>query len=195
MSEGADAGFVALHWTGRDRSPGADARGALERSPSDRVRGRRGQHRTAVDSGPAVRQGRDRWGAPERAAGNPRFYRLQDPSGSGTLPRCLGEGQSVTHRVSPPLSRLRSTAEIINSVTAPLPRSAQRHAHAETLVSKGPSAKLPSRPLEDVRSSGTASDWRRHSSCQYLILHWSPVCQDSPRQFKRGAVLGRGERS
>lgn len=100
MSEGADAGFVALHWTKRDRSPGADARGALERSPSDRVRGQRGQHRTAVDSGPAVRQGRDRWGAPERAAGNPRFYRLQDPSGSGTLPRCLGAGLGRWQRLS-----------------------------------------------------------------------------------------------
>jgi len=40
------------------------------------VRGQRGQHRTAVDSGPAERQGRDRRGAPERAVGKPRFYRL-----------------------------------------------------------------------------------------------------------------------
>lgn len=65
VSEGADSGFVLLHRTGRDRSAGADARGALERSPSDRVRGRRGQHRTAVDSGPAERLGRDRWSTPE----------------------------------------------------------------------------------------------------------------------------------
>ena len=34
-----------------------------------------GQHRATVDSGPAERQGRDRRCAPERAAGNPRFYR------------------------------------------------------------------------------------------------------------------------
>ena len=166
MSEGADSGFVALHWTGRDRGSGADARGALERSRSDRVRGRRGQHRTAVDSDPAERLGRDRWSAQERAVGKPRFYRQQYPSRSGTVPIWLGECQRVTHRVSPPLSRLRSTAEIINSVTAPLPLSAQRHAHAETLVSKGPRAKVPPGPPEDVRSPGTASDWRRHTSCQ-----------------------------
>jgi len=148
-------------------------------------------------AGPAPHRGRQRSGreAGSRPLGKPRFYRQQYPSGSGTLPRCLGEGQRVTHRVSPPLSHLRSTAETINSVTAPLRLSAQRHAHAETLVSKGPSAKLPPRPPEDFRSSGTASDWRRHTSRQYLILHWSPVCQDSSRQFERGAVLGRGERS
>lgn len=157
----------------------------------------------ARTAGPAPHRGRQRSGReagsrpleyPGMSGGETTFL-SPAPSGSGTLPRWLGECQRVTHRVSPPLSRLRSTAEIINSVTAPLPLSAQRHAHAETLVSKGPSAKLPPRPPEDVRSSGTASDWQRHTSCQYLILHWSPECQDSPRQFERGAVLGRRERS
>ena len=59
----------------------------------------------------------------------------------------------MTHRVSLPLARLRPTAQIINSVAGRLPLSAQRPAHAETLVSQGPSAKPPPRPPEEVRSS------------------------------------------
>ena len=37
VSASTDAGFVAFRWTGRNRSPGADALGASERSPSDRM--------------------------------------------------------------------------------------------------------------------------------------------------------------
>lgn len=34
-----DAGFVTFRWNGRDQSPGEGTRGALEQSPSSRVRG------------------------------------------------------------------------------------------------------------------------------------------------------------
>ena len=34
-----DTGFVAFRWNGRDQSPGEGTRGALEQSPSSRVRG------------------------------------------------------------------------------------------------------------------------------------------------------------
>ena len=97
----------------------------------------------------------------------------------------------MTHLVRPPLPR--STAEVIHAVAGRLPPP--RPARPEMLASQGPSAKPPSRPPEDVRSSETASDSRRHASRRYLKLHGSPVCLDSPHRLEREAVLGCGERS
>ena len=74
----------------------------------------------------------------------------------------------MTHRVRPPLSR--STAEVIHAVAGRLPLSAPRPAHPEILASQGPSANPPPRPPEDVRSSETASDSRRHASRRYLYI-------------------------
>ena len=77
---------IRTNWTGCDRNPGADAR----RAPPTGCAEGEASTATAVASDPAERLDRDRPCAPRRPAGKPRFQKLRDPRGSGTLPRCLG---------------------------------------------------------------------------------------------------------
>ena len=65
---------------------------------------------------------------------------------------CAGDS-AVIHQVGRTLPRPQSTAKFINPVAGRLPLSAQRPAPPEVLAAQGPSAKPPSRPSEDVRSS------------------------------------------
>ena len=58
----------------------------------------------------------------------------------------------------------------MNLVAALPPLSAQRPAHPEVLVTQGPSAKPPSRPAEDVRSS----------QCLLTVAHWFVLEQKFP---------------
>ena len=84
-----------------------------------------------------------------RETGHNRVQRFP----AGGYPIGSGGYSAATHRICPALLRPLSTAQITNPVAALLPLSAQRPAHPEVLVAQGPSAKLPSRTAEDVRSS------------------------------------------
>ena len=76
--------LVAFRWVGRDRSPGADARGA---PPTGYAEGEsqhrnRGRQRPGRDARPRPRV------RPATSSGEPTFPSTLDPSRSGTLPRC-----------------------------------------------------------------------------------------------------------
>lgn len=80
VSAGANAGSVTFRWIGCDQSPGAVARGALERIQSNRVCGGRG-------SAPRPRPTAARQGA----VGKPRVRHRYEPRGSGAPLRCTGK--------------------------------------------------------------------------------------------------------